>query len=429
MSSPTPKTSATEPAEVTAAPTGSTGKLPQGLTWLAVGTFALGTEAFVIAGVLPQIADELDVGRSTAGLLVALFALTYGLSAPVMSRVTARYNPRTVLRATMALFVVANLAAAAAPTFAVLLVARMVAAVSASAFTPTASATASGLAGPEHRGRALALVFGGMSLAMVAGVPIGTILSNIGSWRTTFVFVALLGTIATVGIHLYIPDTRLPASKPQNRRLGFLRTPAVARCLTVSVLIFAGDFAVFTYLADLIVDLYGNPTVSIPAALLVTGAAGAIGNNLSGKLTDSLGAEPALRIALIGTHGGLLTLAISSLLDGMAAALVAALGLLLWSVAAWGFGPPQQTRLLELAPDAPTAALGANASATQLGIGIGGLIGAATIAATSTGWLPAVGAAFTLVAIVTNRASQHRANPSPAPESSAGLESLFDVVP
>jgi DHA1 family inner membrane transport protein len=189
---------ATLPLSCSQSNTSDRERLPKGLGWLAVGTFALGTEAFVIAGVLPQISDDLSTSQSTAGLLVAVFALTYGLSAPFVNAALAHRQPKMVLRLAMALFVLTNLAAAAAPTFAVLLVARMAAGIFAAAFAPTASATASELVHPAQRGKALALVFGGMSLAMVTGVPLGTVLSNVGSWRTTFVFVAALGLVATI---------------------------------------------------------------------------------------------------------------------------------------------------------------------------------------------------------------------------------------
>lgn len=129
-------------------------------------------------------------------------------------------------------------------------------------------------------------------------------------------------------------------------------------CLVISTVAFASSFVVFTFLADLIVDLYGNASVAIPLVLLVTGAAGATGNNLSGRFTDKLGAVAALRLAMIGTTAGLGLFATSSLLHGVAAGTVAAPGLVLWSLAAWGHGPPQQAQLLALAPDAPDRSTG-----------------------------------------------------------------------
>lgn len=376
------------------------GRLPKGPGWLAVGTFALGTEAFIIAGVLPQISDDLSISPSTAGLLVAMFALTYGLSAPYVNTAVAHHQPKTVLRVAMVLFMFTNLAAAAAPTFAVLLVARMAAGVFAAAFAPSASATASELVDPAQRGRALALVFGGMSLAMVTGVPLGTVLSNIGSWRTTFVFVASLGLVAAIGIHRNVPDVRRHASDNPRRPFAVLSTPGVRRCLAVSVIVRAGDFAVFTYIASIVADLYGHPTVTVPIVLFVNGSAGWFGTTLSGRLTDARGAEWTRRLAITSSCVGLAVLAIASTLDAPFGPVVATPALLIWSAAAWGFGPSQQARLLTLAPDAPNAALALNASATQLGIGLGGLVGAATVAATSSAAIPAVGATFTLVAVV-----------------------------
>lgn len=377
-------------------------RLPKGPRWLAVGTFALGTEAFVIAGVLPQISEELSISPSRAGLLVAMFAFTYGLSAPFVNVAVAHHQPKSVLRVAMVLFMLTNLAAAAAPTFAVLLVTRMAAGVFAAAFAPSASATASELVDPELRGRALAMVFGGMSLAMVTGVPLGTVLSNIGGWRTTFLFVASLGLVAAVGIHRNVPGVHRPAPGSPPRPFAVLSTPDVRRCLAVSVIVRAGDFAVFTYIARIITDFYGNPTVTVPIVLLANGSAGWLGTALSGRLTDARGAEWTGRLAITGTCLGLAALTVATTLDGPFGPVVAAPALLIWSTAAWGFGPPQQARLLTLAPVAPNAALALNASATQLGIGLGGLVGATTVAAATSAAVPAVGATLALVAAAIN---------------------------
>lgn len=388
-------------------------RLPKGPGWLAVGTFALGTEAFIIAGVLPQISDDLSISPSTAGLLIAMFALTYGLSAPFVNAAVAHHQPKQVLRVAMVLFMLTNLAAAAAPTFAVLLIARMAAGVFAAAFAPTAAATASELVAPALRGRALALVFTGMSCAMVTGVPLGTVLSNIGSWRTTFVFVASLGLVAAIGIHHNVPGVHRRTSDGRPRPFAVLATPGVRRCLTVSVIVRAGDFAVFTYIASIVTDFYGNPTVAVPIVLLANGSAGWFGTTLSGRLTDARGAERTRRLAITGSCVGLTVLAVAGLLDGPFGAVIAAPALLIWSAAAWGFGPPQQARIISLAPNAPNAALALNASATQLGIGLGGLVGAVTVAAATSAVVPAVGATFTLAAAAVARTTPRATTSTP----------------
>ncbi|MGB3734103.1 MAG: MFS transporter [Ilumatobacter sp.] len=385
-------------------------QLPTSLRWLAVGTFALGTEAFVIAGVLPEIADDLQVSQSAVGFLVAMFALTYGLSAPIVNSAVARREPKMVLRTAMGLFVLANFTAAAAPTFATLLAARMIAGVFAAAFAPTASATASELAHKSQRGRALAVVFGGMSMAMVAGVPLGTVLSDIGSWRTTFVFVAMLGAVAGVGIHVFVPAVHRSTPVARRRPMSVLRTAGVRRCLAVAVLVRAADFAVFTYLAAIVTDIYGNPRVTVPVVLLVNGSVGWFGTTMSGKRTDREGAQRARSIAIAGSAVGLALLVAASNSNGLVAQVVAVPALVVWSFSAWGFGPPQQSRLLDLAPEAPVTALAINASATQIGIGLGGLVGAVTVAASTSASIPMVGVVLAVAALALSR----RASPAGA---------------
>jgi predicted MFS family arabinose efflux permease len=204
----------------------------------------------------------------------------------------------------------------------------------------------------------------------------------------------------------------MSATVTPNRPLAVIGTPGVRRCLAVSVIARAGDFAVFTYLAAIITIFYGNPAVTVPVALLVNGSAGWCGTILSGRLTDVHGADRTLRLAITGSAIGPALLAVASIRGGPYGPVFAVPALLIWSMSAWGFGPPQQARLINLAPSAPRAALAANASANQLGIGLGGLVGAATIAHATSASIPAIGAVFVVVAaVVAWRASTATAGP------------------
>ena len=197
---------------------------------LATGTFAIGTDAFVIGGVLPAVARSLGVSTSSAGLLVTAFAVAYALGAPILAVAGARLARRTLLVSALAVFVAANLLAAVAPSYALMLIARVLAALAAAAFVPAASAVASSLAPMEHRGRALATVVAGMTVAQVAGVPFGAFVGASLGWRYTFIFVGALGAAAALAVRLWLPHVQPPAPASLGRRLSVAARPSPGRC-------------------------------------------------------------------------------------------------------------------------------------------------------------------------------------------------------
>jgi predicted MFS family arabinose efflux permease len=170
------------------------------LIWLSLGAFAIGTEGFMIAGLLPALARDLDVGLPAAGNLVTAFSLAYAIGAPVMAVLTAGLERRRLLAVAMGGFTVANLLAALAPDFAGLLAARLLLALSAASFMSAASGYAAELGGPERHGRALSMVTSGLTLAIVAGVPLGVLVGEGFGWRATFLGVAGLAALSLLGI-------------------------------------------------------------------------------------------------------------------------------------------------------------------------------------------------------------------------------------
>jgi predicted MFS family arabinose efflux permease len=371
------------------------------LAWLGLGTFALGTESLVIGGVLPEIGADLGVSTSAAGQLVTAFALTYALAAPFVGILASRFRPKRVLTVAMGLFAVTNLAAAIAPSFALLMIARIATAFFAAAYTPQASALAATLSKPEERGRALASVYGGLSSATVIGVPLGTWIAGIGSWRWTFVFVTALSVAAMAGVHWLLPDAPVGARRSFGQWLGVFRRRSVQVIVAVTVLGMVAQFTVFTYVAELINATVADGSTAVALTLLLFGIAGVTGNILSGKLADSWGPERTIRAA-IGLMGasflvlaGLAATSTSGGLVGVAA--VAAT--FAWGIGGWGFLPAQQLRLVRIAPEAGPLVLSVNASGNYLGISLGGAIGGITLAAGSLTIVPVVGAVLALVAV------------------------------
>ncbi|WP_425066385.1 MFS transporter [Reyranella sp.] len=369
------------------------------LYWLALTAFAIGTEAFVITGLLPIIAADIDISIADTGLLVTVYALTYAVGSPILAVVFNNIDRKRAMVLALVFFVAGNLAAAAANGLAMLLVARMVMAVAAGLAIPTANAVAIALAPPEKRGRAIAVVSSGMTVSTVLGVPLGTMVGDSFGWHATFLLVALLGVMALAGLVFGLPRGLPRSAATLAQRLAVARNGAVLRTLAATTVWAASIFTVFTYIAVALHDV-GMAASGVSFALLVFGIAAAIGNTAGGRLVDRFGSRPVAGIAL-----ALLTVALAaeSFTLKMAPPEIAApamvLLLFLWGLGGWAFYVAQVVTLVRLSPEAPMIALSLNASAMYLGIGLGGMIGGTLLAALGTtdlGWVGACGLALAL---------------------------------
>ncbi|MET0188787.1 MAG: MFS transporter [Pseudonocardia sediminis] len=348
---------------------------------LATGSFATGTDSFVIAGVLPAVAADLGASVGAVGVTVALFAVSYAVGGPLLVAAAAGLRPRRVLIGAMTLFVLANLAAAAAPVVTALGAARIVAALGAGVFVPGAIAAAAQIGGAERRGRATAVVVGGASLALVLGAPLGTLAAQATSWRGSFVLVALIGLVAVAGVAALVTDPP-PAPAPAWRdRVAVLRRPAVLAVLGVTLLANTAAFAVYPYLGVLFPD--AGPS---GVALLVFGfGAGAVaGTWLGGRAADAFGATRTVAVVVAVfalAHAGL-GLVAGSLVLGVVYAVV-------WGLSGWATVPAQQSRLIGMSGESAPLALSLNSSAIHLGTGVGALAGAALVSGPGAGviWL------------------------------------------
>lgn len=270
-----------------------------GVLWLAVAAFAIGTEAFVVAGLLPVIAADLQVSAAAAGQLVTVYALTYAIGSPILAVAFNNFDRRTLLALALSCFIVANLLAAMATTFVLLLASRMLMAVGAGLCMPTALAVSVAVATPERRGRAIALVTSGLTVATVVGVPFGTLVGNHLGWRATFVMVAGLGAVALLGLLFGLPRGLPRTTATLGQRLAVARRGTMLHALAITILWAVGGFTMFTYLSVPLRGLGFGPT-EISLALLIFGAAAAIGNLLGGSLADRLGPIPTAAFGLVG---------------------------------------------------------------------------------------------------------------------------------
>ncbi|KOG40585.1 MFS transporter [Streptomyces decoyicus] len=343
---------------------------------LTLGAFTLGLDAYVMAGVLPVLADDIGTRVSLAGQLVTVFTLAYALSAPLVAGLLSGVRPRALILAALAVFTLGNSATALAPSLGTLLLARGVAGAGAGVYSALSTAAAAALVPPERRGRALALVMGGMSAGTVLGVPIGVLLAEHTGWRATMWLLTGLGAGALAGLAALLPPVPAEPVVPVRARLAALTDRAVAPVVAVSFLAAVASLGLYTYLAPVLAAAGGVGEVA--PYLWAWGAGGVLGSVLAGPLVDRTGRARMLTggvLAVIVPALALLPVLAAAALPGAVVALVA------WGAAGWALQVPQQHRLLALRAERGTIALALNNSALYLGSAVGSALGGLALGA------------------------------------------------
>lgn len=345
-------------------------KMPLAIYALMIGAFGIGTTEFVIMGLLPQMSENLGVSLSSAGMLVSGYALGVAIGAPILSLLSSKLPKKSALIALMAIFTIGNLVCAIAPDYWTLMIARVVTSFAHGTFFGIGSVVATSLVKPNQRAMAIALMFTGLTIANILGVPFGTWLGQMHGWRSTFWAVTAIGPIAMLALALYVPKAKEMHTNINFRdEIKAVTQPKVMISLLLTVLGFSGVFAVFTYIAPILTTISGFPDKALSPILLLFGVGLVFGNILGGKFADKklmmtlTGSLVALTLVLIG-------LGLFSQYQTAAVVLVFLLGLT-------GFAtvPPLQMRALESAADAPTLASALNIAAFNLGNALGAWVG------------------------------------------------------
>lgn len=365
---------------------------------LAFASFAFGTQTYVFAGLLERLAADLEVSIGTAGQLASVFAIVYAVSAPVLAGVAASYNRKRILTVALLVLCVLNVMAAAMPDFASLLVVRVLSGLASALVMPVAAAAAATLASPEKRGRALAVVMGGMVLSFVLGIPLGSIIGDAFGWRATFTFTGVLALIAALAVAAALPTV------PNADRAGF-KVLAIAferRVLTnllFTMTAFAATFCVIAFVGPVVTAITGLEGRGVGLMQAIIGAGMIVGVIAGGIIADRSHSSRIVALAFFVmaiTLAGYSALMMSS--DGISSA-VAFAGLvaviLVGAAALFTLSPIVQTRLVEAAPKTITVVLALNASMIFLGQGLGTIVGGLVIESVG---LPSVGLAGALVA-------------------------------
>jgi predicted MFS family arabinose efflux permease len=300
-------------------------------------------------------------------------------------------------------FVLGNVITAVAPTIELVLASRLLAGLGAAMFSPTATATGASLVPPEQRGRALAIVIAGLSSATALGAPMGTFIGGWLDWRATMWFVAIVGSLAAIGVAWRLPEIPMPPAVSLARRLEPLGDARVLLTLLTTWLVYAGLFLVYTYIGLSFDRATGGDARILAGLLLLWGVAATVGNLLAGRLTDRLGSRRIINaaIALVALDFVLLPWSSASLATAVPA-------LIVWGLCGWGLLVPQQHRLISIAPSGAPLLLGLNSAAIYVGVSMSGLIGGAAITRIDSHSLGLVGAVFIAVALFVAEGAQRR---------------------
>ncbi|MFC8502452.1 MFS transporter [Pedococcus sp. NPDC057267] len=350
--------------------------MPLALLALAIGGFGIGLTEFVIAGLLPEVAADFHVDEAAAGWLISGYALSVAVGAVGLTAAVTRLNRKHVLAALMVLFIAGNLVSALAPTYEVMLLGRVLAALTHGAFFGIGSVVAASLVAPEKKAGAIAMMFAGLTTANVLGVPLGTLLGQQLGWRSTFWAITVIGVLALVGMATLVP------SQPAERggaglrgELGAFRSGQVWLSLLVTVLGFGGMFGAFTYIAYTLTSVSGFAASTVPWLLVLFGVGLFAGNWVGGRAADR--SVPVTLTVVLAALA--VVMAVFALTASSPVAAVVSLVLM----GAFGFAtvPGLQMRIMACAGSAPTLASGANIAAFNVGNAAGAWLGGLTISA------------------------------------------------
>jgi predicted MFS family arabinose efflux permease len=367
---------------------------------LALGMFAMGTDNFVVAGILPSVAESLQTTVSLAGQMVTIYALSYAVMAPVMAAVAGGWPRKLLLVSALGIFVVGNVISALATDLNTVLFSRALAGLGAAMFAPTALGVAAALADPARRGRALATVTAGLAGATALGAPIGTFIGGFGGWRTTLWFVALLGLVSMIGVWTMLRSVPQPARITLRERLAPVRDIRIALTLLTSLFAFGGFLMVYTYAGLVLYRVTGGDERILAGMLLVWGVAATVGNVLSGRLVDRFESRRIINVGL-----GVAIINFCALPWTSAHTVSAAIALTIWGLCGWGLLVPQQHRLVKVAPQVAPLLLALNNTATYGGLASAGVVGGLVFLYMDPQYLSIVGAGLIAIALVLAEAA------------------------
>ncbi|MFD8389108.1 MFS transporter [Streptomyces sp. NPDC059680] len=392
----------------------SAGRVDPRVWLLALGTFATGTDLFIVTGLLPAVGRDLHLSTALAGQTSTAFAATYAVGAPILAGLTAKFRRKPLLIAVMLVFGLGNALSAVSANFTVLLISRVITGAGAALYSANASAVAARISPPEVRGRALAIVYAGMTSAIALGVPIGNWVGELSSWRWAFGLVAFLAALTVAGIQFFLPDVPTGPGATVRERMAAIRIPQAPTHLLVTALWTAGTFTVYTYLGSILEQITGLSAGQQSWVLLLFGVGSFGGVFVGGRLADRFGSVVGLTLTIsaLGIWLVVLTPAIHW-------PLAAAVAVGVWGLVHWPSFPLLLHRALGIGGDRGDMLLALNNSSVYVGQMAAAAVGGLLANAGMLRWNPLAGAGFEVLAglalVVSVGALRGRGRKGPLP--------------
>jgi len=374
--------------------------MPLALLALAISAYAIGTTEFVVVGLLPTVAGDLNVSLPLAGMVVSVYALGVTFGAPVLTALTGRVPRKPLLLGLMGVFVAGNLLAGISPNYETLLVARVLSAFAHGVFFSVGSTIAADLVPQDRRASAIAMMFSGLTIAIVTGVPLGTWIGQTFGWRATFLAVSGLGVIGGLGVAALVPaQLSQPPAAGLGAQLGVLAKPRLLLAFAITALGYGGTFVAFTFLAPILETITGFSSTTVSLVLVLYGAAIAVGNVVGGRLANR---RPVRALAWLFALQALVLIIFTFTADAKVPALVTLAGM---GALAFANVPGLQLYVVQLAqrhaPGAVDVASALNIAAFNLGIAAGAFFGGQVVSSPlGLGATPWVGGLFVLGGLV-----------------------------
>lgn len=373
--------------------------------WLALGSFAIGTEGYMIGGLLPTLAAALHVSTALAGQLVTAFSLVYAVSSPILTTLTGRMERRKLLFGALLLLAAGNVVCGLASSYGLMMAGRIVAALGAGLFSPGAVAVASTLSEPEKRGRAVSIVIAGQTVSLILGVPFGTWVAQTFDWRTTFWIVGGVTLLAALAIRLLFPQVAPAGAVGMRERLSYLKRPELLSALLTTLTWATGIFALFTYVSELFAG-YGAGGRMISIVLCISGIASFIGVRTGGIAADRIGPNRAIPLALTLLAASLFLLSALYGFAGRPGILAAAIAAMaLYGFSGYMFNPAQQHRLIGLSGPSSGIVLSLQSSVIYVGSALGASVGGVVVRFATVGQIGNFAGAMTALSLVVFAAS------------------------
>lgn len=373
--------------------------MPIPILALALAAFAIGTTEFVIMGILPQVASDLSVTIPSAGFLVSGYALGVAVGAPILAVLTRHIAKKKTLLLLLAIFILGNLLSALAPNYGILMMSRVIASFAHGSFFGIGAVVAAGLVAENKRASAIALMFTGLTLANVLGVPLGTLLGQAYGWRATFWAVSALGVIAAIATYFLVPRIENTKNIDFMGELSVLKQPQVLLALLMTILGFGGIFTAFTYITPLLQDVTGFSPHGVTAILFLFGIGLTLGNTIGGRLADwkLMPSMVAILIAL-----AIVETAFAFTVHSKPGT---AITVFIWGVVGFAIVPALQIRVVAEAALAPNLASTLNIGAFNLGNAGGALLGGLIISDGGLIYVPLGAAGVAILALIVTLTS------------------------